>query len=177
MPNGEFSPSRKTLLVLATPSPSVSRSSVMRFALGVPAPARLMTIFVIQPLMPLVSSGFGGGMVQVDGEGIDGHSIGGGRLAASRPTLSGGDIDRRYPGILRCRQGGRRPKGLFGGRGILRIVAGGEGKGERPDAHPQKNLLSHVCPSHMAVQYGELGNVHGLRYEIFCQSTNAAHVC
>src|SRR3979490_1491643 len=63
MPNGEFSPSIKTVLVLAMPSPFVSRSSVMRFALGTPAPARLMTTFVIQPLMPLASSGFGGALV------------------------------------------------------------------------------------------------------------------
>src|ERR1700682_115901 len=66
MPNGEFRPSRKAVLVSATPAPSVSRSSVMRFALGVPAPARLSTIFVIQPLMPLVSSGFGGALVSAN---------------------------------------------------------------------------------------------------------------
>src|ERR1035438_1838199 len=35
----------------------------MWFALGVPAPARPMTIFVIQPLMPRVSSGLGGALV------------------------------------------------------------------------------------------------------------------
>ena len=63
MPNGEFSPSRNTLLVSATPSPSASRNSVMRLALGVSAPARFITIFVIQPLMPLPSSGFGGALV------------------------------------------------------------------------------------------------------------------
>ena len=51
------------LLVSATPSPSVSRSSVMRLALVEPEPARLMIIFAIQPLMPLVSSGFGGASV------------------------------------------------------------------------------------------------------------------
>jgi hypothetical protein len=63
MPNGEFNPSRKTDLVSATPSPLASRSSVMRLALEVSAPARPMTIFVIQPLMPLASSGFGGALV------------------------------------------------------------------------------------------------------------------
>ena len=34
MPNGEFKPSIKTLLVSAAPSPSASRSNVIRFALG-----------------------------------------------------------------------------------------------------------------------------------------------
>jgi hypothetical protein len=40
MPNGEFNPLMKVLLVSATPSPSESRNSVMRLALGTPAPAR-----------------------------------------------------------------------------------------------------------------------------------------
>src|ERR1700682_3595551 len=35
----------------------------MRSALVVPAPARPITILVIQPLMPLLSSGFGGALV------------------------------------------------------------------------------------------------------------------
>src|SRR5882757_6859495 len=35
----------------------------MRFALGTPAPARRMIIQVIQPLMPPVSSGFGGALL------------------------------------------------------------------------------------------------------------------
>ena len=43
MPKGEFSPCRKTLRVSATPSPSASRSRVMRLALGTPAPAFFMT--------------------------------------------------------------------------------------------------------------------------------------
>src|SRR5260370_40293074 len=37
----------------------------MRLALGTPAPARLMTNFVIQPLRPLESSGLGGALVSV----------------------------------------------------------------------------------------------------------------
>jgi hypothetical protein len=41
------------------PSPSASRSSVIRFALGTPAPARFITCFMTQPLMPPPSS-FGG---------------------------------------------------------------------------------------------------------------------
>ena len=49
--------------VSATPSPSASRSSVMRLALGTPAPAFFITCFMIQPLMPLPSSGFGGALV------------------------------------------------------------------------------------------------------------------
>ena len=52
-----------TLRVSATPSPSVSRRSVMRFALGVPAPAFFMKSFIIAPLKPLLSSGFGGALV------------------------------------------------------------------------------------------------------------------
>src|SRR3569833_1681977 len=40
MPNGEFRFCRKTLRVSAMPSPSASRSSVLRLALGAPAPAR-----------------------------------------------------------------------------------------------------------------------------------------
>ena len=63
MPNGEFSPVRKTVLISATPSPSASRSSVMRFALGTPAPARFMHYLMIQPLMPLCSSGRAGALV------------------------------------------------------------------------------------------------------------------
>jgi glucose/arabinose dehydrogenase len=39
LPNGESSPLMKTLRVSATPSPSASRNSVMRLALGTPAPA------------------------------------------------------------------------------------------------------------------------------------------
>ena len=39
MPNGEFKPDRKTERVSATPSPSASRSSVMRLALGTAPPA------------------------------------------------------------------------------------------------------------------------------------------
>ena len=38
--------------VSATPSPSASRSSVMRFALGTPAPAFFIISFMTQPLMP-----------------------------------------------------------------------------------------------------------------------------
>ena len=39
MPKGEFNESRKTERVSATPSPSASRSNVIRFALGTAAPA------------------------------------------------------------------------------------------------------------------------------------------
>src|SRR5579859_4213059 len=63
MPNGEFNPSRKTDLVSATPTLFVSRSSVMRLALCVPAPARPITNFVIQPLTPFSSSGLDGALV------------------------------------------------------------------------------------------------------------------
>jgi hypothetical protein len=40
MPNGWFSPSMKTSRVSATPSPSLSRNSVMRLALTPSAAAR-----------------------------------------------------------------------------------------------------------------------------------------
>ncbi|MNY23542.1 hypothetical protein D3C86_1572120 [compost metagenome] len=60
MPNGEFRSLRKTERSSATPSPLVSRSSVMRLALGTPAPARFITCFMTQPRMPLPSSGLGG---------------------------------------------------------------------------------------------------------------------
>ena len=63
MPNGEFSPSRNTLLVSAMPSPSASRSSVMRLALGVAGAGAPHDHFLTQPLMPLPSSGFGGALV------------------------------------------------------------------------------------------------------------------
>ena len=52
-----------TVRVSATPSPSASRSSVMRFALGVAAPAFFMKNFIIAPLKPLPSSGLGGALV------------------------------------------------------------------------------------------------------------------
>jgi hypothetical protein len=39
MPNGALSPDRKTVRVSATPSPSASRSSRMRFMLGAAPPA------------------------------------------------------------------------------------------------------------------------------------------
>ena len=44
MPNGWLSPSRNTSLVSATPSPSASRSSVMRFALTPMAAARRIVL-------------------------------------------------------------------------------------------------------------------------------------
>ena len=47
----------------ATPSPSASRNSVMRFALGVTDPAVFMNSFCMNPRMPLPSSGFGGAFV------------------------------------------------------------------------------------------------------------------
>jgi hypothetical protein len=60
MPNGEFRSRSRTLFVSATPSPSVSRRSVIRLALATPAPARFITIFITRPLMPLPSSGCAG---------------------------------------------------------------------------------------------------------------------
>src|SRR5215475_13583399 len=63
MPNGEFNPSRNTVLVSATPSPSASRSRVMRLALGTPAPAQLCTFLNTAPLTPLMPAEFGGAFV------------------------------------------------------------------------------------------------------------------
>ena len=63
MPNGEFNPSSRTERTSAMPSPSVSRSKVMRLALGTPAPARFITRPITQPLMPRPSSGLGGALV------------------------------------------------------------------------------------------------------------------
>src|SRR6218665_818667 len=61
MPNGEFSPSSRVLRWSATPSPSLSRSNVMRLALGVSAPARFITRPVIQARRPPLS--FGGALL------------------------------------------------------------------------------------------------------------------
>ena len=44
MPKGEFRPFRNTVFTSATPSPSASRSRVMRLALGTAAPARACTL-------------------------------------------------------------------------------------------------------------------------------------
>src|ERR1700712_4762929 len=63
MPYGELRFSRNGVCNSATPSPLASRNRVMRLALGVPAPARFITIFMTQPLMPLPSSGLGGALV------------------------------------------------------------------------------------------------------------------
>ena len=65
-------------------------------------------------------------MAEPGGERIDRHAVGRGRLAAGRPADRVGDIDRRHPGMLRRRQGRRRPETLFGGYGILRVVAASE---------------------------------------------------
>ena len=53
----------KTVRVSATPSPSTSRSRLMRFALGTPAPARFITIFANQALMPPPLSRRGGALL------------------------------------------------------------------------------------------------------------------
>jgi hypothetical protein len=49
IPNGELSPCRKTVRVSAVPVPFVSRSSVIRLALGTPAPAFFMSSFITCP--------------------------------------------------------------------------------------------------------------------------------
>ena len=62
MPNGEFKPCKKTDRVSATPSPLASRSSVMRLALGTPAPAFFITTPMTQRLM-LKGRSSGGGLL------------------------------------------------------------------------------------------------------------------
>ena len=56
MPNGEFRFSRKTDFTSALPSPSASRSRVMRLALGGAAPALAITLPMILPRTPSRSS-------------------------------------------------------------------------------------------------------------------------
>jgi hypothetical protein len=63
MPNGALRSFRKTVRTSATPSPSASRRSVMRFALGTAPPAFFWYRLKNQPLMPLPSSGRGGALV------------------------------------------------------------------------------------------------------------------
>ncbi len=63
MPNGEWSPSTKGCLSSATPSPSASRNSVMRFAEGTFAPALAITRFITAPLMPPPSFGRSGALL------------------------------------------------------------------------------------------------------------------
>jgi hypothetical protein len=63
MPKGELSPVRKAVRVSATPSPSASRSSVMRLALGTAPPAFFWNTLKKKPLIPLLSSGRGGALV------------------------------------------------------------------------------------------------------------------
>ena len=43
--------------------------------------------------------------------------------------------------MFRRRQGGRRTKTLFGGRGVLRVVAGGKRQRRNPDGQP--NPVAH----------------------------------
>ena len=52
MPNGEFSPVMNGVFSSATPSPSASRSSVMRLADGTPAPTRPISTRITQPVIP-----------------------------------------------------------------------------------------------------------------------------
>src|SRR5450432_902462 len=63
IPKGELNPARNTECKSATPSPSVSRSKVIRFAEGTAAPAFLYPRLTNQPFKPLASSGLGGALV------------------------------------------------------------------------------------------------------------------
>src|SRR4030088_923176 len=102
MPNGEFSPSRKTVLVLATPSPSVSRRSMMRFGL------RRQHVAIRKDIDRAR-------MIEPGGEGIDGQAVGGGRLAACRPGGRGGDGNSRNQLMFRWWQDRGGPKCLLDG--------------------------------------------------------------
>lgn len=55
--------SGKRVRISATPSPSASRSRVMRLADGTPAPARFMTHCMTRPLMPWLPCGLGGALL------------------------------------------------------------------------------------------------------------------
>src|SRR5215510_14053904 len=63
MPNGDIRFDRKTVRVSATPSPSASRSSVIRLALGTPPPAFLWYFLKNHPFRPVLSLGRGGAFV------------------------------------------------------------------------------------------------------------------
>src|SRR3954468_5658884 len=63
MPNGELRPDRKMVRVSAMPSPSESRSSVIRLALGTAPPAFVWYRLKNHPLSPFSSSGLGGALV------------------------------------------------------------------------------------------------------------------
>jgi hypothetical protein len=63
MPNGECRLSSSTERVSAMPSPSASRSSMIRLADGTAPPAFFWKRLKNQPLIPLLSSGFGGAFV------------------------------------------------------------------------------------------------------------------
>ena len=63
MPNGECSPASNTERTSATPSASASRNSVMRFALGTPAPARFITRPATHPRMLFALPGLAGALV------------------------------------------------------------------------------------------------------------------
>jgi hypothetical protein len=82
-------------------------------------------------------------MVEPGGECIDGHALGGDRLAAGRPTGGSGDIDRWYPGMLGRWQDWRRSKRLCGGHAVIRFVAGGKRKRYRSDPDCQRYLVTH----------------------------------
>ena len=63
MPNGELRFCKNNVRNSTRPSPSASRSKVMRFADGTPAPARPITHFMTMPLIPLPSSGLAGALL------------------------------------------------------------------------------------------------------------------
>src|SRR6478672_13499563 len=63
IPKGDFNPERKTVRVSGIPFPFVSRSRIIRFALGVLPPAFPMKYLKKGPRIPLLSSGRTGAFV------------------------------------------------------------------------------------------------------------------
>jgi hypothetical protein len=137
---------------------------MMRFALGIPAPARPLDHFR-DPAFDAAGivglwRGVGLGhqyvaigqdikrarMVEPSGEGVHGHSIGGDRLAAGWPAAGGGNVDGRDPGMLRRWQRRRRPKALFGGARGRGLVTGGERKRQRANRYCEQDIFAHRDP-------------------------------
>ncbi len=146
--------------VSATPSPSASRSSVMRFALGTPAPALAITCFMTQPLMPLPSS-FGGAFVSATSTSPLGRTWSqrgwarpvakavtvrprGGGPRAGGPADGGGDVDRRQRRLDRRRQGRARADARTFGK-ARHLAAGGQ-RGDGQDQERSSGNGGHgVC--------------------------------
>jgi hypothetical protein len=129
MPKGEFNPSRNTERVSATPSPSASRSRVMRLALGTAAPAFFMMAFIARPLRPFMSSGRGGAFVSATSTSPLGSTYT--QRGCSRPRAK---AVTRVPGpALGCAPAGQPLAGAMSTVGIREGLGGGScGSGPIP---------------------------------------------